>query len=190
MNKVLILCCTLTLAACSQSVTDYSREQPVLKLDKFFQGELTAWGVMHDWKGKQTQRFTAQLCGSWQGNFGDLYEVFQFSDGRTDTRHWHLTQDNDGSVTGTAGDVVGVAKGQLAGNSLFWQYTLRVPYKGDTLDVDVKDWMYLIDSENVINRSKLKRFGIKVGELTLAIQQQDITADCSAIKQQIAAQSE
>lgn len=189
MQKILLLSSLLTITACSQSVTDYAEQKPVLTLNNFFQGELTAWGLIQDWQGKQSQRFTAQLCGHWQGNQGDLYELFQFSDGRIDSRHWRLVQAADGKVTGTAGDVIGQATGQLAGNSLYWQYTLRIPYNDDTIDVAVKDWMYLIDNKNVINRSKLKKYGISVAELTLFIQQQDINADCSAIKQQIAAQS-
>ncbi|MCS4306030.1 hypothetical protein M2404_000343 [Rheinheimera pacifica] len=175
----------LILVGCSQSVSEYSNEVPVLKLDQFFQGESLAWGVLHNWQGKQSVRFTAELCGSWQGNSGNLYELFYFSDGRTEQRHWQLQQNADGSVSGTAGDVIGSAAGQLAGNALYWEYTLRVPYDGDTLDVKVKDWLYLVDGQNLINRSTLHKFGVTVGELTLAIQQQNKNADCAALQQKI-----
>lgn len=173
------------LTGCSQSVSDYNNETPVLKLSEFFQGESKAWGVLHDWQGKQSVRFSAELCGSWQENNGNLYELFHFSDGRVEQRHWQLQQAADGTVTGTAGDVVGKATGQLAGNALYWQYTLRIPYNGDTLDVKVKDWMYLIDNENLINRSTLHKFGLNVGELTLSIQRQNKNADCAALQEKI-----
>lgn len=191
MSKITLLLglAVLGVMGCSQSVTDYRQQTPELRLDQFFKGSLTAWGVMHDWQGKQSLRFTAQLCGSWQGQKGDLYEVFSYSDGRVDSRHWQLEQRTDGSINGTAADVVGTATGQLAGNTLFWEYTLRIPYDGDTLDVSVKDWLYLIDKKNVLNRSTLHKYGITVGELTLSIQQQDLGADCAAIRQQIAAMS-
>ena len=174
------------LSGCSQSVSDYRNETPTLKLNEFFQGESRAWGLLHDWQGKQSVRFTAELCGQWQNNQGDLYELFHFSDGRVEQRHWQLTQTANGSISGTAGDVVGLAEGQLAGNALYWQYTLRIPYDGDTTDVVVKDWLYLVEEQNLINRSTLHKFGLTVGEITLSIQQQNKNADCAALRDKIA----
>ncbi|WP_166836998.1 DUF3833 domain-containing protein [Rheinheimera pleomorphica] len=185
MGKLSILLAAVLVGGCSQSVSEYSNETPLLKLDQFFQGQSRAWGVLHDWQGKQSVRFTAELCGSWQGNTGNLYELFYFSDGRIEQRHWQLQQNADGSIVGRAGDVVGLATGQLAGNTLYWEYTLRIPYDGDSLDVTVKDWLYLIDSENLLNRSTLHKFGLTVGELTLSIQQQDVSADCAPLQQKI-----
>ncbi|HEX5792293.1 MAG TPA: DUF3833 domain-containing protein [Rheinheimera sp.] len=175
----------LAISGCSQSVSEYSSEMPQLKLNRFFQGESKAWGVLHNWQGQQSVRFSAELCGDWQDDQGNLYELFYFSDGRIEQRHWKLQQSADGRISGTAGDVVGQAAGQLAGNTLYWEYTLRVPYDGETLDVTVKDWLYLIDNENLINRSTLHKFGLTVGELTLAIQQQNKNADCAALQQKI-----
>lgn len=173
-------------AGCSQSISDYKQLTPALELDRFFLGSGKAYGVMHDWRGKQSVRFVADLCGEWQQGRGDLYEVFYFSDGRVEQRHWQLNQSEDGQIRGTAGDVVGEATGQLAGNSLYWQYVLRIPYDGDTLDVTVKDWLHLVDEKNLINRTTLHKFGFKVAELTLSIQQLDQNADCAELKQQVA----
>jgi hypothetical protein len=174
------------ISGCSQSISDYKQLTPTLSLDQFLLGSGKAYGVMHDWQGKQGVRFVADLCGEWQQGQGDLYEVFYFSDGRIEQRHWQLSQSSDGQVRGTAGDVVGEATGQLAGNSLYWEYVLRIPYDGDTLDVTVKDWLHLVDDNNLINRTTLHKFGFKVAELTLSIQQLDPKADCSALKQQVA----
>lgn len=168
----------LTLG-CSQSVDDYQHVTPKLQLPSFFQGSATAVGVMHNWKGQQQLHFSAELCGQWQENRGDLYEIFQFSDGRVDKRHWQLNVDANGEVSGTAEDVVGQATGKLAGNTLYWQYTLRIPSENDAIDVEVKDWLYLVTPTEVINRSTLHKFGLTVGELTLAIQQKDANANCA-----------
>lgn len=174
------------LAGCSQSVHEYQAETPVLSLKEFFAGSAKAYGVLQDWRGRQTLRFTADLCGEWAGDKGDLYEVFYFSDGRVEQRHWRLQQGSDGRVSGTADDVVGNALGQLAGNALYWQYVLRIPYDGSTLDVTVKDWLYLVDKQNLINRTSMHKFGIKVADLTLSIQQLDPQADCSVLKAKVA----
>lgn len=184
--RIAFLAAAALLAGCSQSVTDYRQQTPVLQLDQFFAGSGRAYGVVHDWRGRQTLRFTADLCGEWQQGRGDLYEVFYFSDGRVEQRHWQLHQDSQGKVSGTAGDVIGEAAGQLAGNALYWQYVLRIPYDGSTLDVTVKDWLYLIDPQNLINRTTMHKFGIKVAELTLSIQQTDAGADCTDLKRKVA----
>lgn len=170
----------LGLFGCSQSVMDYQAMEPKLNLPEFFQGSSQAFGVMHDWKGQQSLRFTAELCGQWRGLEGDLYEIFTFSDGRIDKRHWRLAQNAAGEVQGTAEDVVGNATGQLAGNTLYWQYVLRIPQQQDYIDVTVKDWLYLVAPDQLINRSTLHKFGFTVGELTLAITRVDVNADCTA----------
>ncbi|MBV2130110.1 DUF3833 domain-containing protein [Rheinheimera sp. SM2107] len=185
-QKAAMAASIVLLAGCSQSISDYTAMTPEFKLDRFFVGSGKAYGVMHNWRGQQGVRFVADLCGEWRQGQGDLYEVFYFSDGRVEQRHWQLTQNADGKVTGTAGDVIGDATGQLAGNSLYWQYVLRIPYDGDTLDVTVKDWLHLVDEKNLINRTTLHKFGFKVAELTLSIQQLDANADCAALKQQVA----
>ena len=170
----------LLLSGCSQSLDDYQQMQPKLTLPGFFSGSSQAFGVLQNWRGQQTLHFSAELCGQWQGNRGDLYEIFLYSDGRTDKRHWQLQVGADGQISGSAEDVVGVATGQLAGNTLYWQYVLRIPQQGDYIDVTVKDWLYLIDADQLINRSTLHKFGLTVGELTLAITRQDRSADCTA----------
>ncbi len=186
MMRMLLLGSLALLASCSQSVLEYQNETPALSLNQFFTGSAKAYGVLHDWRGKQSLRFTADLCGEWSDNRGDLYEVFYFSDGRVEQRHWQLQQFADGRVTGTAGDVEGEAKGQLAGNTLYWQYVLQIPYDGDVMAVTVKDWLYLIDEQNLINRTTMHKFGIEVAELTLSIQQLDTKANCANLKQQVA----
>lgn len=173
------------LSACSRSVLDYRAELPELRLEQFFQGSGRAYGVLQDWRGRQTLRFHADLCGVWQQNRGDLYEVFYFSDGRVDYRHWQLQLHADGRVSGRAHDVVGEASGQLAGNSLYWEYRLQIPYQGDTMDVQVRDWMYLVTPQQIINRTSLHKFGFKVADLTLSLQQLDVNADCTDLRLQL-----
>ena len=174
------------LNGCSQSVTEYQNESPELQLNQFFQGTAKAWGVLHNWQGKQSVRFSAELCGEWQGGQGHLYELFYFSDGRTEQRHWQLQQNADGSISGTAGDVIGNATGQLAGNTLYWEYVLQIPDEDDVIEVKVEDWLYLVTPQQLMNQSTLYKFGLPVGEIILSIQQQDTTADCSALEQQLA----
>jgi hypothetical protein len=169
----------LLLSGCSQSLDDYQQIQPKLTLPGFFSGSSQAFGVLQNWRGQQTLHFSAELCGQWQGNRGDLYEIFQYSDGRTDKRHWQLQVAENGEISGSAEDVVGQASGRIAGNTLYWEYVLRIPQTDGAIDVAVKDWLYLVTPQQLVNRSTLHKFGLTVGELTLSIQQKDPAASCA-----------
>ncbi|MFX7862321.1 DUF3833 family protein, partial [Acinetobacter baumannii] len=39
---------------------------------------------------------------------------------------------------------------------------------GTTYDVQFDDWMYLVDSQVMLNRARMSKFGIGVGEVTLS----------------------
>ena len=164
----------LLMAGCSRvSIQSYQDTQPKLDLRTFFDGRLYAHGILQNRKGMVTRKFSAEIDARWEGNTGYLDEVFYFDDGKTETRNWVLTLHDDGRVSGTAGDVVGEAEGQLAGSALHWKYTLAVPYKGDTLNVLIDDWLYLVNENRLLNKSLLKKFGFRVGELTLMIEKDE-----------------
>lgn len=48
-------------------------------------------------------------------------------------------------------------------------YTMEIPYNGSTINIDVKDWLHLQEDGVIINHSKMKKFGITVGELVITI---------------------
>ena len=83
-------------------------------------------------------------------------------------RCWRLTKQGN-HYRGTAEDIVGEARGEVQGNALNWRYTLQVPVNGKVWDIALDDWLYLIDENNLIDRTKMKKWGLPVGELTLHI---------------------
>ena len=169
--KTLPVLLAMLLSACSSvGVNQYANNQPVFVANEFFNGRLVAHGMLKNFKGEVTRRFVANIDAYWSDNgVGTLDEHFTFDDGEKQRRVWTLTPDGSGSYIGTAGDVVGPAQLQFAGNSLFLEYVLRIPYGEGTLDLTVDDRMYLIDEATLLNESALRKFGIKVGELTLVI---------------------
>ncbi|MCB1690407.1 MAG: DUF3833 domain-containing protein [Halioglobus sp.] len=165
------------LAACSQvKVTDYADSRPLLDIEQFFKGNLTAHGVVKDRGGKVIRTFNATIAAHWTDGVGTLVEDFEFDDGETQQRIWTLKPDGPGRYTGTAGDVIGEGKLQQAGNSLFLDYVLRLPYRGSEVDVRVDDRMYLVSPDVLINESSMSKFGLRVGNLVLVIvRQQPVT---------------
>jgi hypothetical protein len=165
----LTLAAPLLLTACAgPTPADYASQEPKLDLREYFNGKLLAHGVVTDRSGEVTQRFTVALTGTWQGDEGTLDEQFSYADGRREQRIWKITRDADGRYTGRAGDVLGVASGQAAGNALNWRYTLLVPVDGRTWEIQFDDWMFLVDDQVMINRAVMSKFGIRVGEVLLS----------------------
>lgn len=170
-RRTLLAATTATglLAACaSPQPTDYAAEKPLLDLAQYFNGRLNAHGVFTDRSGKVVKRFTVVMDGSWQGNQGVLDEDFTYSDGTKERRIWRLTKLDGGRYTGTADDVVGTAQGQAAGNAFNWKYTLQLPVEGKIIEVQFDDWMWLIDERVMLNKAVMSKFGVTLGEVTLA----------------------
>lgn len=162
----LLLC--LALASCSGvDVRSYSQEKPTLELREFFEGRVEAWGIFQKRSGEVAKRFHVLINGHSEGDKLILDEAFTYSDGTKQKRVWTLTPDGPGQWRGTAGDVVGEARGETAGNALRWRYVLRLPVDGEEYDVELDDWMYLMDSKTLINRSYMSKFGVEVGQITL-----------------------
>ncbi|MET0090800.1 MAG: DUF3833 family protein, partial [Candidatus Thiodiazotropha sp.] len=85
-------------------------------------------------------------------------------------QRWTLKRLPGGRYTGTADDVEGSASGQVSGNALHWTYTLSLPVGEKVYAVDFDDWMYLQEDGVLINRSVMKKFGFRLGEVTLFFQ--------------------
>jgi len=178
MNRRLLLLASLataaTLAGCASAPVpdDYAAEKPALDLKTYFNGPLVAHGLFTDRAGKVKRRFVVKLVGRWQGDVGTLEEDFTYSDGKTERRVWTITSLGNGRYKGTAGDVIGEAEGLARGNALRWSYTLRLPVDDTTYDVQFDDWMYLMDDRVMLNKARMSKFGIDLGEVTLSFYKQ------------------
>lgn len=162
------------LGGCASAPTpaDYATEKPVLDMRQYFNGRLTAHGVFTDRSGKVVRRFVVTMDCRWDGAQGVLDENFTYSDGEKQRRIWRLTDQGGGRYTGTADDVVGTAEGRASGNSFYWTYTLRLPVGDSVYDVQFEDWMWLVDDRVMLNKAVMSKFGIRLGEVTLAFNKQ------------------
>jgi hypothetical protein len=175
LTKFLILTAlAMSLTACtSAKIADYEGESPELKLEEFFQGDLVGYGTVQTRSGKVSRRFKVDIIGTWEGNEGELDETFYWSDGTEQKRIWKLTKTGENTYEGTAGDVEGVAVGTTAGYALHWVYKLEVEVDGRELSLTLDDWMYQLDEDRLMNRSKMTYFGFHVGDITLYIERVD-----------------
>ena len=72
---------------------------------------------------------------------------------------------NDGAIKAEAPDVVGPGSGTQSGPTVQLNYRIKMPEEAGGHELDVTDWMYLVENGTIINRSQFRKFGIKVSEL-------------------------
>ena len=163
----------IALSACtSVSVEDYADNKPQIVVEEFFNGKLLAQGIVKDRGGKVIRYFSASIDASWRDGIGTLDERFVFDDGERQTRVWTLKPGVDNTYVASAGDVIGEGEMRVAGNSVFLDYVLRVPYNGDSIDLRIDDRMYLVSERVLLNESIMTKWGFEVGSIMLVIQKQ------------------
>lgn len=173
MQRRLLLAAGITsaaaLAGCAgPQIDQYASEKPLLDLRTYFSGTLDAYGVFTDRSGAVVKRFTVVMVCTWNGDDGVLDETFNYSDGTTGKRIWRMKHLGNGKFSGTADDVVGTALGEQKGNAFRWGYTLLLPVDGKTYEVQFDDWMYQMDDSVMLNKSEMRKFGVKLGEIVLS----------------------
>lgn len=159
--------CGLLVGCSNVQVEQYRDEKPQLDLQQYFSGRVDAWGMFQKRSGEVIKRFHVVIQGRNEDGKLILDEDFTYSDGSKQRRIWTLIPDGPGRWRGTAGDVVGEAIGEVAGNALRWRYVLSLPVGDKVYQVDFDDWMYLLDENTLANRSFMTKFGFEVGQVTL-----------------------
>ncbi|MDA8555163.1 DUF3833 domain-containing protein [Luminiphilus sp.] len=172
----------LLLGGCgTASIEDYRDRSPAFMPEDFFNGALSAHGVVKDFSGTAIRHFNADIIACWSEGVGTLNELFIFDDGEQQTRIWTLTPSGDQTYIGTAGDVIGAGSARWEGNAMFLDYTLRIALEDSSIDVHIDDRMYRISENVVVNESKMRKWGFGVGEILLTlIKHPEQPADCSA----------
>jgi len=166
--SVLLVASSVTTACVSQQVSQFSGSPRQLVLEDYFLGETAAYGVFEDRFGKVRRQFKVDITGTLDGDRLTLTEKFKYDDGARDTRIWEIDVLGNGAYRGTAGDVPGMAEGQVAGNAFNWKYKVDLKVGDSTWNVGFDDWMYLMDDNVLINRAYVTRYGIEIGQVTIA----------------------
>ena len=170
MKIVFALLVTILLTGCSgndMKPIDFKGKEPRLIIEEYLSGNVKAWGVLQNRSGKVTRQFSANLNGKWDGEKLILDEKFNWDDGEIQDRQCQIKKIEDHNYEGTAGDVVGIAKGYSYGPAFKFEYVLLVPVKGREMKITFDDWIFKQDDRVAINRATMTKFGIKVAELTV-----------------------
>ena len=160
----------LGLTGCmAMTSDDFTDKSPKFVLEEYFHGKTRAWGLFEDRFGNVRRQFVVDINGNWDGTILTLDEDFLFDDGEKDFRQWRIRKLEDGTYEGRADDVIGTAKGVASGNSLHWSYVLDLKRdSGSSIKVKLDDWMFLQSGGVLLNRARMSKFGIELGQITIS----------------------
>lgn len=162
---------SVALTGCvSNDIGDFADADRTLRLEDYFLGETQAYGIFEDRFGKIRREFKVDITGTVEGNTLTLVEEFDYSDGVEDTRTWTIEILGGGRYRGTANDVPDMAEGRAVGNAFNWRYKVDLKVGDSTWNVGFDDWMYLLQDGVLLNRAYVTRWGIRIGEVTIAFQ--------------------
>lgn len=153
----------------AQDPMHYAETDTHIDIRQALRGDLICEGVIYGPFGRVTTRFVADMHGHWEGNKGHLVESFKYASGGGLEREWFLEVADDRKIYATAPDIVGTAKGTQQGPSVLLNYQIKLPEDGGGYVLSTTDWMYQVQNGAIINRSEMRKFGIKVAELVATI---------------------
>lgn len=175
-KAVIVGASLLLLGACSVSIDgkDYEDHQPKFNLEAFFDGQVTAWGIVQNRSGEVVQRFIVDIDGSITDGKLVLDETFEYGLGDgPKKRIWTLEKNSDGTYTGSAGDINGTAVGKSHGNAFNFAYEMDLETDSGTFTVNFDDWFWAFDENTMMNRAYIKKFGLVMAEVTIFMQKQE-----------------
>lgn len=153
----------------AQRPDDYAGQGREFDIRQHLNGAMICEGVIYGPSGRVNTRFVADMNAKWVGNDGHMTEEFRYDTGGSLDRKWTLRLNGDGRFQAMAPDIVGVGQGRQAGSAVELKYAIKLPESAGGHVLDTTDWMYLMENGTIINRSQMRKFGIKVGELVATI---------------------
>ena len=166
--SALLAAATVTGCASSSTLEQFETASRQLVLEEYFEGKTTAYGLFEDRFGNVRRQFKVDIIGEVDGDRLTLTENFVYDDGELDTRAWEIDILGAGQYRGTAGDVPVPAVGQVSGNAFNWKYKVDLKVGESVWNVGFNDWMFLMQDDVLINRAYVTRYGIEIGQVTIA----------------------
>jgi len=157
------------LCGCSPppSVSAFAGTAPEFDPVRFFTGHAVSWGVVENRGGAPTERVRTDCVGEPDGPDGlHMVQRLTFSDGKTQTRDWHMRRTGPHRYEGTANDMVGTAVGEAAGPAFHWRWILVSSADNPLLNVTLDQWMYLMPGGAMVNRTTVSKLGVILREVT------------------------
>lgn len=152
-----------------------TNQHPEFNFEQFFDGKLIAYGAIFNFFGKLDGRFTIKSEKINNPNYKTDNKVLykQIVESLDTKKIKEMTSyaifNAKDKTTLIYKDEMMVKPGRykISGNTAHIQYDLKV--EGKNLIVSADDWAYMIDEKHIINKIKIKKFGITVASIVMNI---------------------
>ena len=143
---------------------DYNKKLPTFSMESYFSNKVTALGYMTFFYPLKTIKdIKIAFSGKFQDNTLTLKENYTDNDSKV-LRVWSFKKQSNSLYIGKESNVKGIIKVSIDRNKLNMKYKFNTNYKKIYFSVNVKDSMYLVDKETLINKTIISKYGITLAE--------------------------
>ena len=133
-------------------------------MESYFSNKVTALGYMtFFYPIKTIKDIKINFSGKFHKNTLTLKENYTDNDSKV-LRVWSFKKKSSSCYIGKESNVKGTIKVSIYGNKLNMKYRFKTNYKKIYFSVNVKDNMYLVDEETLINTTVVSKYGIALAE--------------------------
>ena len=139
-----------------------------LNFENFFTGKVEASGYMiFFYPKKRKQNLKVLFSGNFKNNKLVLKESYFENNLKTSTRNWKFKKLSDDRYIGYEKNIVHPFKLIIKDNSLEMNYKFKTQFKNFNFNVHIKDQMYVVNDNTLINYTKISKFLIPIAETQL-----------------------
>jgi hypothetical protein len=168
MKILLCLCLAFLLLGCTPPLppTAFANTAPGFDPVIFWTGHTSSWGVIENPDGDPTSIISTTTDGTPEGADGLHMIQHVYRGNEVTLRDWHIRRIAPGQFQAIANDVAGTAHGTAFGRALHWTWILETNPGNPLLNVTMDQWMYLSDNGTLMNRTIIRKFGIRLAEIS------------------------
>lgn len=148
-------------------------DDAVFDLLSWLEGRTFAEGVFEDRKGRLRRRFTVEMNGRADGGKLTLEENFVFDDGERQRRVWTLHRGSGHTFSGRSDDSASDARGSFETGVAYLASELKIKVGNRAVAMRFDDAFYVMAGGGVLNRSKVMKWGIALGQVVMALRKKD-----------------
>jgi virulence-associated protein VapD len=143
---------------------NYNKKLPAFSMESYFSNKVTALGYMtFFYPHKTIKDIKIFFSGKFHNNTLTLKENYTDNDSKV-LRTWSFKKTSSSCYIGKESNVKGIIKVSIYDNKLNMKYKFKTSYKKIYFSVNVKDSMYLVDKETLINKTIVSKYGITLAE--------------------------
>lgn len=181
-----VLLLSVGLSGCAgMSTTDSRPDAPDFDFISYFTGHTSVSGWFADRFGNVKRHFCGDFFGELRGDVLHLDEKLYYSDGVVEERIWDVTVSESGEFSAESDSLVGKAVGLQKGNVLEFNYLMNVLIAEDKVwRLKMDDYMFYQPDGSLHNSTIVKKWGIRIGNVSTQYQKHDGSKTCLANQEQ------